>query len=298
MIRRHPAMTVAELIVSISIISILVAFLLPAVQSARETVRQLSCANNLRQLGVALNVYHDVHRAYPLNSSFGAPLGAEYPTRSWVQGILPFIEQASLHQRIDLRLTPISNRRIAETPLRALVCPSDSSPLVLSERADAPMSWELALTNYKSCAGSNWGWGSFRHKEQSGRFAGSVDGMAFGNGLICAGRGRVIATRVRDVRDGLTNTLAIGETIPHLTRWSWWYQSNSVTGTCAIPLNYGIKLRSPHRWQDNNGFMSRHSRGGQFACADASVRRISADIDMAIYRSLATIDGSELHQDY
>ena len=84
--------TLIELLVVIAIIAILVALLLPAVQQAREAARRASCKNNLKQIGIALHNYHDVHRSFPF--------GGRSPTRnagtSWRFGLLPFLEQNAI----------------------------------------------------------------------------------------------------------------------------------------------------------------------------------------------------------
>jgi len=291
---RRRGFTLIELLVAIAIIAILIALLLPAVQAAREAARRMQCKNHLKQLCLAMHNYHDVHGTMPLNTSFNASLGPEYPTRSWIQGILPFVDQTALYDQIEHSAPLQENREVAEHVLPLLHCPSDSNPGRLGNRADVPSDWEMGLTNYKSCGGDNWGWGVFQRASQSGRFAGKLDGMAWGNGLICAGRAWPITTRFSNVRDGTSNTFALGETVIDMTRWSWWFHSNSVAATCAVPLNYGLLLQDENNWELNNGFMSQHPGGGQFAMVDGSVRMISGAIDLETYYALGTIAGGEL----
>ncbi|MFG0335445.1 MAG: DUF1559 domain-containing protein [Maioricimonas sp. JB049] len=291
---RQRGFTLIELLVVIAVIAILIALMLPAVQAAREAARRLQCKNRLKQLSLAMHNYHDVHGTFPMNTSFNASLGPEYPTRSWIQGILPFVDQTPLYNQIEHAAPLQENREVAEHVLTLLHCPSDSNPGRLGNRADVPSDWEMGLTNYKSCAGDNWGWGVFQRASQSGRFVGETDGMAKGNGLICAGRAWPVTTRFGNVRDGTSNTFALGETVIEMTRWSWWFHSNSVAATCAVPLNYGLLLENEHDWEQNNGFMSQHPGGGQFALVDGSVRMISGAIDLETYFALATIRGNEI----
>jgi prepilin-type N-terminal cleavage/methylation domain-containing protein/prepilin-type processing-associated H-X9-DG protein len=290
---RRAGFTLIELLVSIVIIGILMGLLLPAAQSAREAARRVECRNRLKQLGLAMHNYHDVHLMLPINTSFNQPLGPHTATRSWIQGVLPYIEQSNLHSQIVPGAMLSQNRTVAGRAIVSLFCPSDSHSGLRRNLADVPIDWELGVTNYKSCAGSNWGWGTFLNASSSGRFAGSFDGMAEGNGVICAGRAWPVVTRFRDVRDGTSNTFALGETVVDATRWSWWFHSNSAAATCAVPLNWGLALDDENNWMENNGFMSRHIGGSHFAFVDGSVHFVSENIDYETYLELATIQGGE-----
>ncbi len=117
--------TVIELLVSIAIISTLVAILLPAVQSARTAARRTHCQNNLRQIGLALTAAADTNRRYPPAGTFSATSPEGY--RSWVIDLLPWMEKKNLHDRWDFSAahdTPI-NRALSQTSISLLVCPED-----------------------------------------------------------------------------------------------------------------------------------------------------------------------------
>src|SRR6187551_529490 len=137
------AFTLIELLVVIAIIAILIALLLPAVQQAREAARRMSCKNNLKQYGLALHNYADVHGSLPSghyfrgmwagarNIPFGGGTGF-----SWQSLILPFMDQAPLHNQFNFNV-PIANsgmaeanrnEKLAETPLAYARCPSDPAP--------------------------------------------------------------------------------------------------------------------------------------------------------------------------
>jgi hypothetical protein len=100
------------------------------------------------------------------------------------------------------------------------------------------------------------------------------------------------------VRDNQSNTLAIGEAVPEWCAWSVWYWYDGSTATCAIPMNY----EKPGTTREQNAndkahtysFMSRHAAGAIFGLVDGSTRLISEEIDLEVYRALATIDGGEL----
>jgi hypothetical protein len=163
---------------------------------------------------------------------------------------------------------------------------------------------DFGVTNYKACGGSNWGWGV--HSPVSGlagRYQGDTNGLEHGNGLICrGGNGQPVVTALSDVRDGMGQTIAVGEAVPGWSRHTWWYWFNGSTATCAIPLNYNIPGDSTTEpddaWHDNYSFMSRHPGGGHFCMVDGSSHFISNAIDRSVYRSLATIDGGELVTEY
>lgn len=289
--------TLIELLVAIGVTALLAALLLPAVQQAREMARRVQCRSNLKQLGLSLHSYLGVYQVFPINTSFTHDVGPQSVCRSWMQAVLPYIEQGALHDEINPGLSVFDNLPFAEVPIRLYVCPSSGDTETMGIRADVPDDWDLGVTDYKACAGSNWAWGKFVVAAPPGRFAGSTDGLNQGDGLICEGRAGPVTTRLAHVRDGASNTFAVGETVGAWTKWAWWYSQNGVTATCAIPLNYSIPGRPREQniinWQNNYGFMSRHSGGAHFCLVDGSVRFVSENIDLKTYRNLATIAGGE-----
>lgn len=295
---RRSAFTLMELLTSLGIIAVLFALLLPAVQSAREAARRTQCRSNMKQIALALHNYHDVHGTFPINTSYTHDVGPLSQSRSWMQGILPYIEQTSLHERIRPAESIGANRAQAEHTIPLFCCSSDTHDGRFDRRADVPEEWTLGVTNYKANAGSNWGAGTFRFRSQAGRFALSYDGCNEGNGLICEGRRAPVVTRLRDVTDGASQSFAAGETVVGWTKWAWWYSNNAVTATCAIPLNHwpdGMAEGEPSAdWPNAYGFASRHRGGGHFATTDGGVRFVSDGIDLATYHSLATISGAEV----
>lgn len=94
---RRGGFTLVELLVVIAIIGVLVALLLPAVQSAREAARRMSCTNNLRQLSLSLHNFHDVNGTFPKHVSPGGVTGV-----SWLVHVLPYIEQKALYEQFQL----------------------------------------------------------------------------------------------------------------------------------------------------------------------------------------------------
>ncbi|MFG0335444.1 MAG: DUF1559 domain-containing protein [Maioricimonas sp. JB049] len=287
--------TLIELLVAITIIAILIALLLPAVQAAREAARKARCSSRLSQLALAIHNYHDAHRTLPINGSVFEPSVAERRTRSWVQCLLPYIDQKNLHDRIEAGSAMTDNQEAAETIVPLLFCPSDSHSGRAGAGIDIPFGWQVALTNYKSCAGDNWPFDPFERESEGGRFAGSNQGWGTeGNGAIGFGRGWPVLTRMSHVRDGASQTIALGETVIMEANVSWWFHADHTAATSAIPLNHGLKVEDPDNWADRRGFMSRHPGGAQFAMVDGSVRMISGAIDLETYFALATIRGNEI----
>lgn len=141
--RRPTAFTLVELLVVIAIIGILVALLLPAVQSAREAARRSQCQNNLKQLGLALLNHHDVYGYFPESQTAAGEAngsGCEAGYYSWHSRILPFLEENPLYDSIDFDVNMAGscdsgdqinfdhpNARAAATVVSAFLCPSDNA---------------------------------------------------------------------------------------------------------------------------------------------------------------------------
>lgn len=197
------AFTLIELLVVIAIIAILIALLLPAVQQAREAARRSTCKNNLKQIGLALHNYHDVHMTFPPtqiftyfptvpNSAGGFPRN-----HTWIAMILPFMDQAPLYNQINFSLPMWDNatmqfqqgntgKDIVATVIPILQCPSDPG-----FQGNTRISHGVAHTNYAGANGWDWWF----------RAAHPVSGV-FQNGGN---------TKIRDITKGTSSTIMVGE---------------------------------------------------------------------------------------
>ena len=308
---RRRGFTVIELLVVVAVVGVLVSLLLPAVQAAREAARRTACRNNVRQLVLAMHNYHATHRTVPLNYGVG-PYDARNRGTSWLAASLPYMDSGALAESIVSggTLEDPANRAAAATAVPAFLCPSDPSGGRMGFRDHVPGEW--GVTNYKANAGSNWKWGLYGDaRTKRGRFAGEGDGLDKCTGLICRNgleRGledtdddlppnAPVTTRWADVRDGTSNTFAVGEAVPEWCRHTWWYWFNGTTATCAVPPNEftepDVQEAMEGAWWTNYAFASRHRGGVNFGFADGNVRFVADDVDLALYRALASIQGGE-----
>jgi prepilin-type N-terminal cleavage/methylation domain-containing protein len=202
---RHRGFTLVELLVVIAIIGILVSLLLPAVQSAREAARRMSCSNNQRQLAVAVINYHDTYKAFPPGIVGGWG-------HSWGANILPQLERQSLFDGIPWGDAPnwyntdpdsLYVQNLARTPLPVFRCPSEAAP----EATD----WVITnrfITSYLGNAGSDVAIDDFDWSYAQ------VD-MSRSNGIFLANycNYRWLATKLSEVTDGTSTTFLTGEAI-------------------------------------------------------------------------------------
>jgi prepilin-type N-terminal cleavage/methylation domain-containing protein len=209
--RRPSGFTLVELLVVIAIIGVLVAMLLPAVQAAREAARRSSCQNNLRQLGIGLQNYHDTVKTFPPGSFPGRPdpanPGQLLPFHhTFLTALLPYIEQGNIHAQTVFQGNQAWGQPIVAQKVEILRCPSDGG---IDDLAD---SHGIAPTNYAGSEG--WTYGA----KSAVLIPNSSDPMlsqltSKGNyaGLFVGNRSNQMA----DVKDGTSNTIAIAEVTSH-----------------------------------------------------------------------------------
>jgi prepilin-type N-terminal cleavage/methylation domain-containing protein/prepilin-type processing-associated H-X9-DG protein len=313
------AFTLIELLVVIAIIAVLIGLLLPAVQKVRESAARAQCSNNLRQLALACQEYHQDHGFFPPGrygdygqpNAWGGPLGNSM-SWSWLADILPYIEQGNVASAGGIPTARLNQSSATSVVIKTFLCPSDalagSGPqLEISHYLRAP-GLLVGMTNYKGVMGANYCFGPYTNPGVNGP---GIDGQSpsscecweDGDGLIFPMVWEK-PIRIETVKDGTSNTLMIGEDvylpgtlgIGRFGRGYAWAHSVETSQTCAIPPNFvgpGSPASDLANWQITDGFKSQHSGGVQFALADGSVHFVSDSIALGLYRALATIRGGE-----
>ncbi len=296
-VRHHiRGFTLIELLVVISIIGVLIALLLPAVQAAREAARRAQCTNNLKQMGIALQNYHDSLGAFPPGyvSGFdrnGADTG---PGWGWAAMILPQMEQGNLFNSINFSL-PIeepANGTVRLVGIQAFLCPSDTvKPIWTATQHDlmgkpvAPIC-DVSPSNYIGMYGTT----------EPG-----VDGV----GIFS--RNSKIA--IRDITDGTSQTIIVGERSHHLCEATW---VGAVTNASLFPspgspappvVDNASGMVLGHSGDRNgpgaptsyvNQFSSRHPGGVNFLFVDGHVQFLKTTMNYSTYNALSTRAGGEV----
>jgi len=290
--------TLIELLVVVAIIAILAALLLPAVQQAREAARRAQCKNNLKQIGIALHNYADVQRTLPPGyvSLFDANGDDTGPGWGWAAMLLPQIEQTPAYDAINFNVgieqPANSASRLPVFPV--YLCPSDdAAPFWPAMSRDlltgAPLAFicNVASSNYVGMFGTS----------EPGV---DGEGVFFRNSRI----------RLQDIRDGTSQTIAVGERSHKLGEATW---VGAVTGAvlsgdpsdgigrsraeagAGMVLGHAGERRGPgDPASDANQFYSTHSGGGvHFLFVDGHVSFLNRSFDYFTYLALATRAGGE-----
>ncbi len=292
---RRNAFSLVELLVVIGVISLLMGLLMPAVQKMRGAAARIACANNLKQIGLALQNHHDTFQVFPSNggwdkkqtilSTSGAPTviftwwstqpapfhwGVGEPGRgprdqpgSWAYAVLPFLEQESIHRN-----------RTWLVPLKIYYCPSRRLP-----EAQAPENDEYGQYN-----GGGWVWGKIDYA---------------GNGWMIPNRPRTLT--FASITDGTSHTILVGEKAMDPRNYesrTWYWDEPYFAGGSGGTQRSGSLLLPDSRGNFfPNNWGSAHIAGAQFVFADGSIHLIPYATATSVVQALLTPAGGEVVPD-
>jgi prepilin-type processing-associated H-X9-DG protein len=286
-----------ELLVVIAIIGVLIALLLPAVQSAREAARRAQCTNNLKQIGLALHNYHDVWGRFPMGSVQVPTPNGPY-RRPFLASLLPFLEQRNLFEsyNYDLSFQVAANETTRASIVSVFSCPTDEQQSFVNNGGN--------VTDVKGNYGVNWGQNTY------------------GNQVLPAPFGLNYGATLAEIRDGTTNTVLMAELIqtPHplgqpvdvIDRrgriWSDQPSSHQIStriGPNSQAADFGSCWHRPdikapcirntgQGPQHSIGSRSFHSGGVNTLLGDGSARFIKDSIDLLVWRALSSRAGGEV----
>lgn len=280
--RRHPraGFTLVEMLVVIAIIGVLVSLLMPAVQHARESARRSQCRNNLKQIGLAIHIYHDTYRRFPMASHWRGTFYSAFTA------ILPFLEQSPIYQSYDARLSafhPLNAAAVA-IPISTYTCPSMVLPRPVPQRNCGE---SAAPASYAVCVGSMSCWGRIHNGAIVGHDKGS-----FGFDDVLDGTAQTLM--VGELDYGLqnyhfTSGACVGMHRGGVTVWGIGYPGFSMA--CTVGVYNSSKLIVGFR--EFETFRSDHPSGANFVFVDGGVHFIHDSIDKRVLDALATRRGRE-----
>jgi prepilin-type N-terminal cleavage/methylation domain-containing protein/prepilin-type processing-associated H-X9-DG protein len=309
------AFTLIELLLVIAIIAILIGMLLPAVQKVRAAAARMKCANNLKQMGLAVHMYNDSTELLPPGGNAGpGGVWSDLNKGTWLVYILPYMEEVALFNQVHDLTNPaidsIAGTSLDTTRLPYGRCPADEVYLLNGKE----------VTNYIASMGPSGGPPytacpdpfSMNNPTSLYPFAinnwyGQTRDITQVPGPFCM---YDLKMKLVDISDGLSNTILLGETLPKEHRFyndgSWAsYYANGRCSTTIIPINTYTPINAPNpppynqmctgqyseglvvgNWATSTGFKSYHTGGCNFVFGDGSVQFLSQDINMMVYQKL------------
>ena len=312
------AFTLIELLVVIAIIAILIGLLLPAVQKVRESAARTQCANNLKQIGLAMHNYESTYGSFPpgfISTTTGAWSGGgndavaeSGPGWSFLSLILPYAEQENLYRSINLSL-PITNpvnTTARSTTVTIYRCPSDMGPnratvWMAPANGGSPMPAtvgtisDIATTSYVGCLGGG-------NPTDAPAYTAMYEQQPF-NGIFHRNQG----VRIADISDGTSNTIGVGERMSAFSSNGWagvipgatsvysdqhaarLGQPVGVTARPAITqVTVHCRSSGPNSPTASPGsFFGPHQNSSLFLNMDGSTRLIPSTINVQTFRDLA-----------
>jgi prepilin-type N-terminal cleavage/methylation domain-containing protein len=315
MSERHPprrGFTLIELLVVIAIIAILIGLLLPAVQKVREAANRMKCANNLKQLGLAMHNYQATTGFFPpgavTNSASVAAtqtrqkLGITTPTfHSWSVFVLPYIEQDNLYKQYNLNANwyDAVNQTVRETPLSVMVCPTTPRA---RDRFNQKTISGVAI---KAAPGD---YGPDNGYDPALEGIGLVDVTVINDGILEVN----VALGIPEIRDGVSNTLLLSEDAGRPDRWQagrltaangqtdgGWADRDNEYITHGFTADGASSPGPCHtNCTNDNEVYSFHTGGANHVFADGSVHFVKASMDIRAFVKLLTRAGGDVVTDF
>ena len=344
--RTRAGFTLVELLVVIAIIGVLIALLLPAVQAAREAARRTTCANNVKQICLGLLVVHDSQGQFPRGAYTGLTKDTDQDGLGWATRILPALDQGPIFDRISQNTVPgfmddpwktieatssdpgffRSAASAGQLPisggdavLPVFLCPSVDLPERVPDGAFFPAGFPGMFRNF--------GYGTSHYKASRGpadrgMFWRTSEGLRVGTSVQADYNGdgvletvvkdeRLSRLRMRNVPDGTSNTIAIGEAAYTLdiTNFPYWmgtfvedgsilFKTEDVINCNAAGLGFPLSSEEVNLFPDDDCAFSWHPGGAFFGLVDGSVQFLTEDLDLRVFMLLGDrIDGVPLPGD-
>lgn len=301
--RWNTGFTLIELLVVIAIIGVLVALLLPAVQSAREAANRAQCQNNLKQLGLAAQEYHDSFNSFPSGWYCSPPIydgngtlvsgdvegcetvGTAYRDYQWsgMVGFFTKLEQGNLFNELNFNFEPknVVNSTAVRRTMTVFVCPSNRRPETTTATNTAQ---RMGPSDYRANMAAGMilpdAAGNCPTQDPTNPFCLNFDnGVMFQNSRV----------GIADITDGTTNTCLIGETIAPTGVWA-------PADNCCVRTNTDRTINRPIVFQGKNYYTywsSKHPNQVNFVNCDGSIRTITSTIAKPVLEKLMTRAGGE-----
>lgn len=317
--QKREAFTLVELLVVIAIIGILVAMLLPAVQSAREAARRQQCLNNLKQIGLSVLNYESTKKTLPYGSKW--LLGNQTETGLWTIEVMPFMEEQAIVDQFDLTQffnTPRNAPVAATVVATGFICPSDSrgaTPILENRRTSLshnppvaqglwyPASMGPTIPDQCDFIPDTQRSGEVCMGCAFGTFDSACAPCKINSRISCNSNSQMVGVigrtskgiKLREVTDGMSHTFLAGETIPWHTDWNCLFCENFPIASTHIPLNLlseNYEGQTTSYWT-SSGYKSFHPGGVNMLSCDGSVSFVNETIDYFVYNALGTRAGAE-----